>query len=90
MSCYVMSAKWQAYKNTFTFDPLFLFEGTSTEGPATSSSSPVPSEILPLDVLKSTVAPAKVDFCLNCFGESHFHLLNLHRCLYHYHLLEVK
>ena len=29
------------------------------EGPATSFSSPAPSEILPLDVLRSTVAPAK-------------------------------
>ena len=45
--------------NVFTFDPLFLFESTSTERPATSSSSPAPSEILPLDVLRSTVAPAK-------------------------------
>ena len=54
-----MSARCKAYKSTFTFDPLFLFEGTSTEGPATSSSSGAPSEILPLDVLRSTVAPAK-------------------------------
>ena len=54
-----MPARCQACKNLFTFDPLFLFEGTSTEGPATSFSSPVPSEILPLDVLRSTVAPAK-------------------------------
>ena len=49
----------QSYKNAFTFDPLFLFEGTSTGGPATSSSCPAPSEILLLDVLRSTVAPAK-------------------------------
>ena len=34
MSCYVMSARCQAYKNVFTFDPLFLFEGTLTEEPA--------------------------------------------------------
>ena len=54
-----MSAKCQTYKNAFTFDPLFLFEGTSTEGPTTSSSFPAPSEILPLDVLTSPVAPAK-------------------------------
>ena len=60
MLCYVMPARCQAYKNAFTFDPLCLFEGTSTEGPATSSSSQAPkSEILPLDILRSTVAPAK-------------------------------
>ena len=29
--------------------PLILFEGRSTEGPATSSSSPAPSKILLLD-----------------------------------------
>ena len=29
----------------FTFNPLFLFEGTLTEGPVTSSSSPAPSKI---------------------------------------------
>ena len=90
MSCYVMPARCQAYKGAFTIDPLFLFEGTSTEGPATSSSSPAPSEILPIDVLRSTVAPAKVDFCLNCFREAHFYLLNLHRCFCHPHCLEVK
>ena len=39
-----MSAKFQGYKNESTFDPLFLFEGTSTEGPASSSSSPAPSK----------------------------------------------
>ena len=54
-----MSARCQAYKNAFTFDPLFLFEGTSSERTATSYSSPGPSEILLLDVLRSTVAPAK-------------------------------
>ena len=59
MSCYVISATCRAYKNAFTFDPLFLLEGTSTEGPATSTSSPAPSEILPLDGLRSAVAPAK-------------------------------
>ena len=59
MSCYVMSARCQAYKNAFTFDPLFLSEGPSTEGPATSSSSPEPSQILPIDALRSTVAPVK-------------------------------
>ena len=59
MSCYVMSARFQAYKNAFTFDPLFLFECTSTEGPATSSSPPAPNKILPLGTLRSTVAPAK-------------------------------
>ena len=58
MSSYVMSARCQANKNAFAFDSLFLFEGTSTEEPATSSSSPAPSEILPLDVLRATVAPA--------------------------------
>ena len=59
MSCYAISARCQAYKNAFTFDPLLPFEGTPTEGPATSSLSPVPRETLPLDVLRSTVAPAK-------------------------------
>ena len=54
-----MSGRCQADKNAFPFDPLFLFEVTSTEGPTTSSSSPAPSEILPLDVLRSTVAPAE-------------------------------
>ena len=38
-----MSAR---YQNAFTFDPLFLFEGTLNEGPATSSSSPAPRGIL--------------------------------------------
>ena len=46
--------------NASTFDPLFLFEGTSTEGPATSSSSAAPSEILLFDILRSTVTPAKI------------------------------
>ena len=59
VSCYVMSARCQTYKNSFTFDPLFLFEGMSTEEPATYSSPPEPSKILPLDVLRSTLAPAK-------------------------------
>ena len=36
---------------------LIPFEGMPTVGPATSSSSPAPREILPLDVLRSTVAP---------------------------------
>ena len=59
MSCYAMSAKCQTYKNAFSFDPLFLFEGTSTQGPTISSSLPAPSKILPLDLLTSPVAPAK-------------------------------
>ena len=59
MLCFLMSGRCQADKNAFPFDPLFLFEVTSTEGPTTSSSSPAPSEILPLDVLRSTVAPAE-------------------------------
>ena len=59
MSCYVMSARFQVYKNALPFDPLFLSKGTSAEGLATFSSSPAPSEILPLDVLRSTVVPAK-------------------------------
>ena len=29
----------------FNFNPLFLFEGTLTEGPVTSSPSPAPSKI---------------------------------------------
>ena len=41
------------------YDSLFLFEGTSTKGPATFSSSQAPSEVLPLDVLRSRVVPAK-------------------------------
>ena len=59
MSCYVISARCQAYKNAYTFNPVLLFEGTSTERPATSSSSQAPSKILSLDVLRSAVAPAK-------------------------------
>ena len=59
MSYYTMSGRCQIYKNAFIFDPLFLFEGTSTEEPATSSSSPAPREIFPLDKLESTVAPDK-------------------------------
>ena len=59
MSCYVMSARCQACKNAFVFDPLFPFEGTSTERHATYSSSPAPSKIFPLDILRSTVAPAE-------------------------------
>ena len=54
-----MSARCQTCKNAFTFDPLFLFEGALNEGPATSYSSPEPSKILPLDLLRSAVAPAK-------------------------------
>ena len=46
-------------QNAFTFDPLLLFEGTSTERTTTFSSSAAPRETLPLDVLRSTVAPAK-------------------------------
>ena len=73
-SCYVMSARCQACKNAFTFDPyLFLFEDTSTGRPATSSSSQARSKILLRDVLRSTVAPA--DFCwllLKLFGKSSF------------------
>ena len=65
-----MPARCQAYKNAYTFDPLFLFEGMSTEGPATSS--PAPSEILPLDVLRSTVAPAKSWLLFKLFGRSSF------------------
>ena len=49
MSCYAISARCQAYKYTFTFDPLFLSKATSIEGPTISSSSPAPSEILLLD-----------------------------------------
>ena len=51
-------SKMLGLQNAFTFDPL-LFEGTSTEGTATFSSSAAPREILPFDVLRSTVAPAK-------------------------------
>ena len=39
--------------------PLILYSSTSTEGPAASSSSPAPSEILSLGVLRSIIAPAK-------------------------------
>ena len=46
-------------KNAFTVDPLFLFEVSSTEGPATSCLSLALRKILPFDVLRSAVAPAK-------------------------------
>ena len=46
-----MPVKCQTYKNAFTIDSLFLLEDMSAEGPATSSSSPAPSEIMPLNVL---------------------------------------
>ena len=52
-------SKMLGLQNAFTFDPLLLFEGTSTEGTAAFSSSAAPREILPLDVLRLTVAPAK-------------------------------
>ena len=52
-------SKMLGLQNAFTFDSLLLFEGTSTEGTATFSSSAAPREILQLDVLRSTVAPAK-------------------------------
>ena len=55
MLCYVISVKFQAHKNAFTFDRLFLFEGMPTEGPATSPSTPAHNKMLPLDVLRSTV-----------------------------------
>ena len=67
-----MPVKCQAYKNAFTIDSLFLLEGTSAEGPATSSSSPAPSEIMPLDVLRSTVAPGKSYVLFKLFGRSSF------------------
>ena len=67
-----MPASCQAYKNAFIFDPLFLFQGTSSEGTATSSSSPAPSEILLLDVLRSTVAPAKSWLLFKLFVGSSF------------------
>ena len=44
-----MSARCEAYKNTFTFD-FFFFEGTTTEEPTTSSLSPTPNEKLPRDM----------------------------------------
>ena len=52
-----MSVRCQAFKNSFVFDTFFLNECTSTEALATSS--PAASKILPLDVVTSTVAPAK-------------------------------
>ena len=54
-----MSGRCQTKKTAGTFDPLLLFEGVSTEGTAIFSSSPALSEIFPLDVLRSTLAPAK-------------------------------
>ena len=45
---YVMSERCQAFENAFTFDPLFPFERTPTEGSATSSLFPAPSETLHL------------------------------------------
>ena len=82
-----MSARFQTSQNAFTFDPLFVFEGTSTEGSANYSSSPALSEILPVDVQQHQL---KVNCCLNSLGEAHFDLLNLHRCLYHPRRLEAK
>ena len=72
MLCYVISTRCQAYKNAFTFDALFLFESVSTEGSTTSSSSPAPSETLPLDVLRSTVPPAKSWLLFKLFVRSSF------------------
>ena len=40
-----MLARCQAYKNVFTFEPLFLFGGRSTEEPVISSSPPAPRNI---------------------------------------------
>ena len=54
-----MSTRFQAYKNGFFFNSLFLFEGMSTKRPATFSSSAAPGKILPLNVLRSTLAPDK-------------------------------
>ena len=54
-----MLARFQAYKIPLKFNPSFLFEGTSAEGPAASSSSHEPIGILPLDVIRSTVTSAK-------------------------------
>ena len=59
MLCYLISARCHACKNVFTFDPLFLFEGASAEGPATTSSSSPPNRILLLNLLRSTAVPAK-------------------------------
>ena len=54
MLCYVMSPRYQKSIYLWSF-----IQGTSTEGPAASSSSPAPSEILSLGVLRSIIAPAK-------------------------------
>ena len=56
--CCVMSCH-QDIRLTKKHLPLILYSSTSTEGPAASSSSPAPIEILSLGVLRSTVAPAK-------------------------------
>ena len=52
-------SKMSGLQKCIYLDPLFLLEGKSSERPATSYSSPAPGEILPLDVLRSTVSPAK-------------------------------
>ena len=67
-----MSARCQTCKNAFTFDPLFLFEGASNEGPAISYLSPEPSKILPHDLLRSAVAPAKSWNPFKLLGRSSF------------------
>ena len=77
-------------QNAFTFDPWLLFEGTSTEGTAAFSSSAAPREILPLDVLRLTVAPAKGWLLFKFFGRSSFSYPESYRCLYYPRLLEVK
>ena len=72
MSFFVISPRCQACKNAFIFDPLFLFEVTSIQGPATSSLSTASSEILLLNVLRSTKTPTKSWLLFKLFGKSSF------------------
>ena len=87
---YAMAERCQAFENAFTFDPLFPFERTPTEGSATSSSFPAPSETLHLMYQDQLQHWPKINFGLNCLGEAHFDLLHLHRCLYHPRRMQVQ
>ena len=89
MSCYVISARCQDYKNASNFDPLFLIESSSTNWPANSPSSSAPIKILALDVLRSKEALAKCLLHFELLEKPYFHPLNLHRCFYHPCCLEV-
>ena len=90
MLFYAMLERCKAYKNPFTFNPSFLFEGRSTEGPATFSSSTAPNKMLALDALRSAVTPAKSWLLLKLFRRSSFSSPEFYWCFYHPLYLEVK